>query len=145
MLALLQRVSSASVAINQSTVASIDKGLLILCGFKAEDTLSHCLSLFEKCFKYRIFADDADKMNLSLRDICAQALIVPQFTLVADTKRGLRPSFSKGMPPELGATLFGKLVDNLPGIYKNVSFGQFGEDMKITLCNDGPVTFLLEN
>ena len=100
MLALVQRVTNASVYINNETYASINKGLLIFCGFEENDNQATVKKLLDKCFNYRIFSDSNDKMNLSLRDINGAALLVPQFTLVADTKRGLRPSFSKGMPPK---------------------------------------------
>jgi len=145
MLALLQRVTYASVQINNETTAEVKQGLLILCGFKIDDTLEHCLQLLKRCFNYRIFTDHQDKMNLSLKDISGEALIVPQFTLVADTKRGLRPSFSKGMPPQDGHNLFEKLRVAVQTIYPHLKFGCFAADMKINLCNDGPVTFLLEN
>lgn len=145
MLALIQRVTSASVTIDEKVTADIKQGLLILCGFKAEDTLMNCEKLINKCFNYRIFSDPEVKMNLSLKDIQAQALLVPQFTLVADTKRGLRPSFSKGMPPKQGNALFEALKDKLLIEHPNTQFGQFGADMAVRLCNDGPVTFMLEN
>ena len=145
MLALIQRVSTAQVDIGNQCYSKISNGLLILCGFKASDNLNSCLTLLERCFKYRIFADDNDKMNLSLLDIEAEALIVPQFTLVADTKSGLRPSFSKGLAPTAGKALFSEINQHLPARYERVQFGQFGADMQVQLCNDGPVTFLLEN
>lgn len=145
MLALIQRVTSASVTINKESYSQISKGLLILCGFEQEDTLQIAKKLLNKCFSYRIFSDENDKMNLSLKDIEAQALIVPQFTLVADTKRGLRPSFSKGMPPQQGAALFASLKETLPSTYHNICFGSFGADMKVDLCNEGPVTFMLSS
>ena len=144
MLALIQRVTSASVCIEEKITASINSGLLILCGFESGDTLSNALKLLEKCFRYRIFSDDNNKMNLGLLEIEGSALLVPQFTLVADTKRGLRPSFSKGMPPNKGKELFNQLISELSSVYPLTKFGQFGADMKINLCNDGPVTFMLE-
>lgn len=146
MLALIQRVLQASVSIEGQQTAQISEGLLILCGFKSTDTIDSVKQLINKCFNYRIFADQNDKMNLSLKDINGQALLVPQFTLVADTQRGLRPSFSKGMPPVEGQALFEQLKTLCQQqLYPNVAFGQFGADMQVALCNNGPVTFMLEN
>ena len=145
MLALIQRVTHASVTINQIVYSQIDEGLLILCGFESEDTWDDAEKLLTKCFNYRVFSDENDKMNLCLQNIEGQALIVPQFTLVADTKRGLRPSFSRGMSPGEGNQLFNEVVAKTPNIYHRVSFGSFGADMKINLCNDGPVTFMLSS
>ncbi len=145
MLALIQRVLEASVSINNEITTSITEGLLILCGFKATDNLDQCQKLLDKCFNYRIFADREDKMNLSLRDIQGEAIIVPQFTLVAETQKGLRPSFSKGMPPKLGQELFEALQPRALSLYPKLGFGTFGADMQVRLANNGPVTFLLEN
>lgn len=143
MLALLQRVTEASVNINGKCHASISKGLLIFVGFEENDTLETALILLKRCFNYRIFPDDNDKMNFSLKEIKGQSLIVPQFTLVANTKKGLRPSFSKGLPPEKGHNLFLNIVEHHSKHPQEICFGVFGADMKISLCNDGPVTFLL--
>lgn len=143
MLALIQRVKNANVKIDTETYAEISQGILILCGFEKNDTIDCAFSLLNKCINYRIFADHNDKMNLSLSDIKGEALIVPQFTLVANTKSGLRPSFSKGMPPKEGAKLFDELKNKSHELYNQLSFGCFGADMQVSLCNDGPVTFLL--
>ena len=143
MLALIQRVDNASVLIDNKITASISKGLLIFCGFELNDNFDTATKLLERCFNYRIFSDQNDKMNMSLRDIEGEALIVPQFTLVADTQSGLRPSFSKGMPPIEGNKLFSQLIEKSTNSYNKQYFGSFGADMKINLCNDGPVTFLL--
>lgn len=145
MLALVQRVTHAQVAINNKSTAAIEQGLVALCGFKAEDTEQKLNKLLHKLFHYRIFSDEQGKMNHSVTDINGAVLFVPQFTLVADTSRGLRPSFSKGAPPLLGSKLFDHLKSIASNSYPNVAFGNFGADMQITLCNDGPVTFLLEN
>ena len=144
MLTLIQRVTHASVKIDAQITAQVHHGLLILCGFETNDTIENSLKLIEKCFHYRIFSDENDKMNLNLIQSQGQALLVPQFTLVADTQRGLRPSFSKGMPPQEGKQLFLQLRDQIISQYPHTQFGQFGADMKIDLCNDGPVTFLLQ-
>ena len=143
MLALLQRVTNASVKIENETYASIKKGLLIFCGFETNDNHENIKKLIDKCFNYRMFSDDNNKMNLSLRDVKGQALLVPQFTLVADTSSGLRPSFSKGMPPSQGKILFDELKLITKELYINTTFGKFGADMKVDLSNDGPVTFII--
>ncbi len=145
MLALLQRVTQAKVVVNHQTIAEISQGILILCGFKKEDDEHSVLSMVEKCSRYRLFSDAQNKMNLSVRDIGGGLLLVPQFTLVADTQKGLRPSFSKGASPEQGQALFDILLEKAKSIYDKTFFGQFGADMKVSLVNDGPVTFMLEN
>lgn len=144
MLSLIQRVKHASVIVNQKTIASIQHGLLILCGFEACDNIENATKLIEKCFKYRIFSDENGKMNFNLLDVEGEALLVPQFTLVANTQKGLRPSFSKGLPPLEGKQLFSELTGLIHHNYPFSQFGQFGADMQVTLCNDGPVTFMLE-
>lgn len=144
MLALLQRVSHASVNIENQCVAAIEQGLLILCGFQPDDNETIVDKLIKKCFKYRIFGDDSDKMNLNVCDVNGGVLFVPQFTLAADTNRGLRPSFSSAAPPALGMQLFDYLQHQTKQQYTKLGFGQFGAEMQVELCNDGPVTFLLE-
>lgn len=144
MLTVVQRVSEAKVVVDKQTVGEITQGLMILCGFERQDTEPTLLRMLEKCLNYRIFSDAQGKMNLSLKEVNGGLLLVPQFTLMADTKKGLRPSFSNAAPPESGQTLFKRLIDLAREKYAYVASGQFGTDMKVHLCNDGPVTFLLQ-
>ena len=152
MIALLQRVQSASVTVAGEKIASIPQGLLVLLGVEKHDNDLTVEKLVEKILKYRVFADAEDKMNLSLLDIKGSVLLVPQFTLAADTQKGLRPSFSSAARAEKGLTLFTQLVDimrvkgesladDLPEDW--LQTGQFGADMAVELLNDGPVTFNL--
>ncbi len=144
MIGLLQRVTQASVTVNGDIVASIDSGLLVLIGIEKNDSEKNAERLFQKIISYRVFADDKDKMNLSLQDVQGGLLLVPQFTLPADTRKGLRPSFSSAAPPELGKQLFELLTDHAHKNYATVERGIFGADMKVGLVNDGPVTFWLQ-
>ena len=153
MIALLQRVKSASVTVDENTVASIGQGLLVLLGVEKNDETSVAERLAEKILKYRVFADDEDKMSLSVLDIRGSVLMVPQFTLVADTRKGLRPSFSNAASPEKGLAMFSQLIDIMrvkgesmrPDLPLNwLQTGQFGADMAVNLLNDGPVTFNLK-
>ncbi|MCK5394635.1 MAG: D-tyrosyl-tRNA(Tyr) deacylase [Gammaproteobacteria bacterium] len=152
MIALLQRVKTASVTVDSKKVASIPQGLLVLLGVEKHDDESTAERLAEKILKYRVFSDTEDKMNLSVMDIRGSILMVPQFTLAADTEKGLRPSFSKAASPEKGLALFTQLIDimrvkgdlmasDLPDGW--LQTGQFGADMAVELLNDGPVTFNL--
>ncbi len=152
MIALLQRVKFASVTVSGERIAHIPQGLLVLLGVEKDDDDLSAEKLAEKILKYRVFADADDKMNLSLLDIKGSVLMVPQFTLAADTQKGLRPSFSSAASPEKGLTLFTQLVDimrvkgesmvdDLPKDW--LQTGQFGADMAVELLNDGPVTFNL--
>jgi D-tyrosyl-tRNA(Tyr) deacylase len=144
MIGLLQRVTQASVQVNGSVVGAIEQGLLVLVGVQKHDTDSHAQRLLQRLLGYRVFADEAGKMNLSVQDVNGGLLLVPQFTLAADTKKGMRPSFSSAAPPEVGERLFHCLVALAKDTYGNVAIGQFGADMKVALVNDGPVTFWLE-
>ncbi len=144
MIGLLQRVSHASVRIDDSTIAEINKGLLVLIGMQQEDDQESANRLFQKIISYRVFPDDNDKMNHSLKDINGGLLLVPQFTLAADTNKGLRPSFSNAAPPNKGKPLFDYLKEHAKSNYPDTSFGVFGADMQVSLVNDGPVTFWLE-
>lgn len=144
MIGLLQRVSSAQVSINNHIVASIEAGLLLLIGVEKNDTQQQADRLLEKILAYRVFPDQDDKMNLSLSDIQGGLLLVPQFTLSADTKKGLRPSFSSAATPELGEELFDYLVLSAKQKYNIVETGKFGADMQVSLINNGPVTFWLQ-
>lgn len=143
MLTVIQRVQSAHVAVEEKIIGQINQGLLILCGFSPEDGPKTLQKMLDKCLNYRLFADEQGKMNLSLKGIQGGLLLVPQFTLLADTKRGLRPSFTKGAPPEVGRVLFEDLVNLAQAQYPFVASGRFGADMQVHLCNDGPVTFVM--
>jgi D-tyrosyl-tRNA(Tyr) deacylase len=145
MIALIQRVSQARVDIDGQCVGSIGSGVLALIGIEAPDSVEAAHRLLERVLTYRIFPDDAGKMNLDLRQIGGGLLLVPQFTLVADTHKGARPSFSGGAPPVLAQALFAKLVEAARGAHPAVACGVFGADMQVSLTNDGPVTFWLQN
>jgi len=145
MIALLQRVLKAEVHIADELTASIGKGLLILVGVKPADDEAAALRLLSKLLKYRVFADEAGKMNLSLQQIAGDLLLVPQFTLAADTRHGLRPGFSTAAPPEQGARLFQVLVAAARVQHSPVASGVFGAHMQVSLTNDGPVTLWLES
>lgn len=144
MLIVVQRVKEAWVNVATNTVGNIGQGLMILCGFEPKDTEQNINRMLEKCINYRIFADEQGKMNLSVKDIEGSLLLVPQFTLMADTQKGLRPSFSNAAPPELGKQLFELLLKNAQQKFPRVEQGIFGADMEVHLCNDGPVTFLMQ-
>ena len=144
MLGLIQRVSHASVSVDNVLIGEIAAGSLILIGVQPSDTSTEVQKLGDKLLNYRIFADEEGKTNLSLQDIQGGMLLVPQFTLAADTRKGLRPSFSSAAPPELASQLFDELVEYCRSKYPIVETGEFGADMKVSLCNDGPLTFLIE-
>lgn len=144
MLALIQLVSEASVTVDGQTIAKIDRGILALIGIEKKDTEQFADRLLERILNYRIFPDAEGKMNLSLTQIKGSLLLVPQFTLVAETNKGTRPGFSLGMPPQEGEKMFGYLVSAAQKTYPAVESGQFGAYMQVSLCNDGPVTFILQ-
>lgn len=144
MIGLLQRVSSAQVSINNKIVARIGTGLLVLIGIEKGDTRQQADRLLDKILAYRIFPDKEGKMNLSLTELNHGLLLVPQFTLAADTKKGMRPSFSSAASPELGGKLFEYLLSCARQKHTIVDSGQFGMDMQVSLTNDGPVTFWLQ-
>lgn len=144
MKALIQRVSHAQVMVNSDVVGAIDKGTLLLLGVEQADTQEKANKLLHKVLNYRIFADADGKMNLSLKDIGGGLLVVSQFTLAADTKKGLRPSFSSAANPALAQGLYEYFVVQAQQQHIQVATGTFAADMKVGLCNDGPVTFLLE-
>ncbi|GAA0791379.1 D-aminoacyl-tRNA deacylase [Marinobacterium sediminicola] len=141
---LIQRVRHASVTVDGEITGQIDQGILLLLGVEKGDNETSANKLLQKVLKYRIFADADDKMNLSLADIGGGLLVVSQFTLVADTRKGLRPSFSSGATPAEGERLYNHFVKQAEIIHSPVATGRFGADMKVELLNDGPVTFLLE-
>lgn len=144
MIALIQRVSSASVCVAGEITGAIDRGILALVGVQPADDDSKAARLLERVLGYRIFPDAAGRMNLSLRDIGGGLLLVPQFTLAADTKKGTRASFTSAAAPELGRRLFHVFVEKARVTHPNVATGRFGADMQVSLVNDGPVTFWLE-
>ena len=141
---LIQRVSHASVVVDGETVGEIGKGILLLLGVEQDDNLEKADRLLDKVLRYRIFSDENGKMNLSLADTGGDLLVVSQFTLVADTRKGLRPSFSSGASPALGEELYNQFVSMAQQKHDKVACGRFGADMKVSLLNDGPVTFMLE-
>ncbi|WP_251358935.1 D-aminoacyl-tRNA deacylase [Kangiella sp. TOML190] len=141
MIGLLQRVKHASVTVNKQQIGKIAQGLMVLIGVEKDDTQATADKLLQKLLKYRVFCDAEDKMNLSLTDVKGGLLLVPQFTLAADTNSGLRPSFSSAAPPSQGQELFEYLVKQAKQSYPEVECGKFGADMQVELLNDGPVTF----
>jgi D-tyrosyl-tRNA(Tyr) deacylase len=145
MIGLLQRVTQASVTVAGATIGAIGPGLLVLVGVQAGDTAAQGERLLERLVTYRVFADDTGRMNRSLEETGGGLLLVPQFTLAADTHKGTRPGFSTAAVPQQGRERFAALVAlaqaRLPG---RVATGQFGADMQVALVNDGPVTFWLE-
>ena len=143
MLSLIQLVSHADVKIEGTGVGVIQRGILAFIGIEKTDGEEQAKKIFEKITNYRIFPDKNGKTNLSLKDINGGLLLVPQFTLVAETQKGLRPGFSRGMPPSEGKILFEFLVNYARENYFNIESGQFGANMQVSLCNDGPVTFML--
>lgn len=145
MKALIQRVRGARVEVAGEIVGAIDQGLLALVGVEPQDNPASVAKLLHKLLNYRVFGDAEGKMNLSLKDVGGGLLLVSQFTLAADTKSGLRPSFSSAASPALGAELFEQLVELARQQHPQVATGRFGADMQVHLVNDGPVTFLLES
>jgi D-aminoacyl-tRNA deacylase len=144
LIALLQRVTRADVAVASEVIAEIGRGLLVLVGVVRGDSDTEAERLARRVLSYRVFPDAADKMNLSVRDVGGSVLLVPQFTLAADTDGGLRASFSTAAPPDLGAALFERFVTHVRASGVPFACGRFGADMQVSLTNDGPVTFWLE-
>jgi len=143
MISIIQRVTTANVSVDQKIIGEISTGIMALVAVEKQDTEKTAERLLERILNYRIFSDDNDKMNLSLRDINGGLLLIPQFTLAADTQRGNRPSFASAAPPEYGLQLFSYLQKIAPQQHATVAFGQFGADMQVALVNNGPVTFTL--
>ena len=144
MIGLMQRVSRAAVDVAGDTIGEIDRGLLVLVAVHRDDTEKKVRRMAERILSYRVFPDDRDRMNLSVQDISGELLLVPQFTLTADTKKGTRASFTQGADPRKASAYFDHLVDCCRDELGTVASGQFGADMQISLVNDGPVTFWLE-
>lgn len=144
MIALIQRVSQASVVVDGVTIGAIDAGLMVLLCAERGDSEKQADALLKKLLAYRIFSDENGKMNRSVTDTAGGLLLVPQFTLAADTNSGTRPSFTPAAAPELGRQLFDYFVRNAKAKHGQVETGQFGADMQVSLTNDGPVTFWLQ-
>ena len=144
MKALIQRVNSSQVKVDGKLVGSVEKGLLVFLGLEKQDTRSMADKMINKIISYRLFPDQNQKMNLSLKDINGEILIISQFTLAADTKNGTRAGFSTAMLPLDAESLYDYFVENTRSSGLKVETGIFGADMKVSLVNDGPVTFLLE-
>ena len=144
MIGLLQRVRSAHVEVDEERIAEINAGLLVLVGVQQADSGREVARLLERLLGYRVFPDAAGRMNLSLNDTGGELLLVPQFTLAADTRSGMRPGFSTAAPLAEGERLFDELVNQAGLTQVPVASGRFGADMQVTLVNDGPVTFWLE-
>ena len=144
MIALIQRVSSAKVEVGSEIVGQIGKGLLVLLGVEKDDDRQKADKLAEKVLNYRVFSDADDKMNLNVQQVAGEVLVVSQFTLVADTQKGLRPSFSKGATPSLANELYEYFAQKC-GEKVKVECGRFAADMQVSLVNEGPVTFWLNS
>ncbi len=143
MIAVIQRVTSARVDVDNQTIAEIGQGILALVGIEKEDGKKQCDRLLQRLIGYRIFADADGKMNLGLKDIQGGLLLVPQFTLVADTSQGMRPGFSSAASPAHGERMFTELCQHAVEQYPIVEKGKFSADMQVRLVNDGPATFYL--
>ena len=146
MIGLLQRVSQARVEVDGETVGRIASGLLVLLAVEPDDTEAEAEALADRLLRYRVFPDDAGRMNLSVTDTGGSVLMVPQFTLAADTRRGLRPSFTSAAPPALGQALFERTVAAARQRLgdQRVATGRFGAHMLVSLTNDGPVTLWMQ-
>ncbi len=144
MIGLLQRVTDASVSVSGKKIAHIKQGLLVLIGVEKNDTTVQADRLLTKLLGYRMFSDNEDKMNLSVQDINGGLLLVPQFTLPANTQKGMRPSFTPAADPATGKELFTYLSNRAQTLHEDVATGLFGADMQVSLTNDGPVTFWLQ-
>jgi len=143
MITIIQRVIQSNVTVNHKVIGEIKQGIMALVAVEKLDTEQEATRLLERMLNYRIFSDENDRMNLSLRDTNGGLLLIPQFTLLADTEKGNRPSFTSAAAPELGQQLFQFLTDKAKEGYHTVACGEFGSDMKVSLINDGPVTFTL--
>ena len=144
MIALLQRVRRAHVTVEEDTVADIGPGLLVYVAIQLEDDKATLDRMADRVLAYRLFDDDTGRMNRSVREVGGEVLLVPQFTLAADTRKGLRASFSKAAEPARAAKLFDRFADTLQTNYAKVQTGVFGACMQVHSVNDGPVTFWLE-
>ena len=144
MITLLQRVAGARVEVDAQVTGRIERGLLVLVGVQAQDTDEVGERFVERLLNYRVFADPAGRMNLSCRDVGGGLLLVPQFTLAADTAKGRRPSFTSAANPDHGQGIFAAMLEYARRVHDPVATGRFGADMQVHLVNDGPVTFILD-
>lgn len=144
MLGLIQRVKKASVSVNNEITGEIQQGILLLLGIQKNDTEETANKLIDKILAYRIFSDESNKMNCNVQQIEGGVLVVSQFTLAANTKKGLRPSFSSAAPPAQAETLYDYFVAQMRSKHPHVATGMFAADMQVSLINDGPVTFMLD-
>lgn len=144
MLALLQRVTEASVRVEDETIAEIGPGLMVLVGVERDDTAAEARRMVQRLIGYRVFEDAQGKMNLALGDVGGSLLLVPQFTLPADTRKGARPSFTPAAAPEVGQRVFQQVLDEARASSVPTHCGRFGAHMQVALINDGPVTFMLQ-
>ena len=144
MITLLQRVSEARVDVGGETVAQIEPGILVFVGVQADDDEPVAQNFVDRLLNYRVFSDNEGKMNRSLIDIEGGLLLVPQFTLAANTRKGRRPSFTSAASPQHGKRIFNFMVDYAQAVFERVACGRFGADMQVHLVNDGPVTFILD-
>jgi D-tyrosyl-tRNA(Tyr) deacylase len=145
MIGLLQRVSNAGVSVDGETIGAIERGLLVFVAVHRDDEARDIARLAERILTYRVFPDANDRMNRSVQDVSGGLLLVPQFTLTADTKKGTRASFTKGADPDKASDYFDKLVTTCKQSPVSVATGKFGANMQVSLTNDGPVTFWLES
>lgn len=145
MIGLLQRVSNAGVSVDGETIGAIERGLLVFVAVHRDDEARDIARLAERILTYRVFPDANDRMNRSVQDISGGLLLVPQFTLTADTKKGTRASFTNGADPDKASVYFDKLVTTCKQSPVSVATGKFGANMQVSLTNDGPVTFWLES
>lgn len=142
---MLQRVDEASVTVQDEVVGAIGRGLLVLVGIEREDDKPRADRLLARLLAYRVFPDADGRMNLDLVEVGGDLLLVPQFTLAADTRKGNRAGFSSAAAPELGAELFGYLAERARSLHPTVATGRFGAEMRVSLINNGPVTFWLQS
>ena len=145
MIGLLQRVTQAQVAVDGQVIGQIGPGLAVLVGIVRGDDTAAAQRLLQRILNYRVFPDREGRMNLSLRDVAGGLLLVPQFTLAADTARGNRPGFSRAAEPPQAAALYNYVLEQARGLHSPVAAGRFGAQMQVSLTNDGPVTFWLES
>jgi D-tyrosyl-tRNA(Tyr) deacylase len=143
MITIIQRVATAHVSVDGQTLGAIERGIMALVAVEPDDDEQSAARLLERILNYRIFPDAGGRMNLALKDVAGGLLLIPQFTLAADTCKGNRPSFSGAAAPEHGKRLFGYLAERAKSVYPRVECGRFGADMQVFLVNDGPVTFIL--
>ncbi len=142
---VIQRVDSAYVTVDEDAVGSIGRGLVILCGYRKDDDFSRISRMVDKCLNLRIFEDDQGKMNLSIMDVKGELLVVSQFTLYADCRRGRRPGFDTAMPPTEAEKMYNRTVDEFRQAGLKTASGRFAAKMKVTLTNNGPVTIILDD